>query len=187
MNIYDFDGTIYDGDSTVDFYLYCLRKHPKVLKAVPRQLAGMVKYVLKRIDKTAWKEHFFAFLLYLPDREAILDQFCAEYRKKIAPWYRNQKRDDDVVISASPKFLVERFCRAEAVRNVIASEVNENTGIFLGPNCRGEEKVRRFRECFGNAAVDKFYSDSKSDLPLAALAKESYLIRGSAVKEWEIK
>lgn len=26
MNVYDFDETIYDGDSTVDFYKYCLRR-----------------------------------------------------------------------------------------------------------------------------------------------------------------
>lgn len=29
MHAYDFDGTIYDGDSTVDFYLYSLCKHPE--------------------------------------------------------------------------------------------------------------------------------------------------------------
>ena len=28
MNVYDFDGTIYDGDSTFDFYKYCMKKHP---------------------------------------------------------------------------------------------------------------------------------------------------------------
>lgn len=26
MNVYDFDKTIYDGDSTIDFYLYCVKK-----------------------------------------------------------------------------------------------------------------------------------------------------------------
>lgn len=26
MNVYDFDGTVYAGDSTVDFYFFCLRK-----------------------------------------------------------------------------------------------------------------------------------------------------------------
>lgn len=31
MNIYDFDETIYDSDSTKDFYFYCLKKYPKIL------------------------------------------------------------------------------------------------------------------------------------------------------------
>ena len=29
MNVYDFDKTIYDGDSTADFYLFSLRRHKK--------------------------------------------------------------------------------------------------------------------------------------------------------------
>ena len=31
IDVYDFDGTIYDGDSTVDFTRFCLRRHPAVL------------------------------------------------------------------------------------------------------------------------------------------------------------
>ena len=32
IDVYDFDGTIYDGDSTVDFTRFCLRRHPGVLE-----------------------------------------------------------------------------------------------------------------------------------------------------------
>ena len=31
-DIYDFDGTIYDGDSGVDLFLFCLKKYPKIKK-----------------------------------------------------------------------------------------------------------------------------------------------------------
>ena len=31
MNVYDFDKTIYDGDSTADFYLFSLGRHKKIL------------------------------------------------------------------------------------------------------------------------------------------------------------
>ena len=30
MNVYDFDKTIYYGDSTADFYLFCLKRHKKI-------------------------------------------------------------------------------------------------------------------------------------------------------------
>lgn len=182
MNVYDFDGTIYNGDSTIDFYLYCLKKRPKILKALPRQLLGMAKYILMRIDKTMYKEYFFSFLFYLTDTETLLNQFCSENLWKIATWYRMQQRDDDVIISASPRFLVERFCKEESIKYVIASDVDKNTGKFLGSNCKGKEKVKRFRECFGNAVIDKFYFDSKSDFPLVDLAKESYIIQRDHMK-----
>ena len=32
MNVYDFDKTIYKGDSTLDFYFFCLRKKPIIIK-----------------------------------------------------------------------------------------------------------------------------------------------------------
>ena len=39
MNLYDFDETIYDGDSTRDFVLYCYKNYPRTLAYLPRQLA----------------------------------------------------------------------------------------------------------------------------------------------------
>lgn len=30
MNVYDFDKTIYDGDSTIDFYFYCSKNIQKL-------------------------------------------------------------------------------------------------------------------------------------------------------------
>ena len=32
MNVYDFDGTIYNGDSTIDFYIYALKSKPSIIK-----------------------------------------------------------------------------------------------------------------------------------------------------------
>ena len=42
IDVYDFDGTIYDGDSTVDFTRFCLRRHPAVLAGLPRVIGPSV-------------------------------------------------------------------------------------------------------------------------------------------------
>ena len=39
MNVYDFDKTIYRGDSTVDFWRHCLRRYPGAARALPGTLA----------------------------------------------------------------------------------------------------------------------------------------------------
>ena len=62
INSYDFDGTIYDGDSSVDFYIYSIRKNKKVLLQVPIQLWGTILYLLRIIDKTKFKEYIFSYL-----------------------------------------------------------------------------------------------------------------------------
>ena len=32
MNVYDFDDTIYNGDSSLDFVLFCFKKNKKLFK-----------------------------------------------------------------------------------------------------------------------------------------------------------
>ena len=62
INGYDFDETIYDGDSSVDFYKFCLKKNKKVLLQLPVQIWGLILYILGIIEKTEFKEHVFSFL-----------------------------------------------------------------------------------------------------------------------------
>ena len=59
MNVYDFDKTIYEGDSTLDFYRFCLGKQPTLLLCLPSQIAGYLWYIVGRFDKDQFKESFF--------------------------------------------------------------------------------------------------------------------------------
>ena len=55
IDVYDFDGTIYDGDSTVDFTRFCLRRHPAVLAGLPRFIGTSVLLALGRRNLTQFK------------------------------------------------------------------------------------------------------------------------------------
>lgn len=184
MNAYDFDGTIYDGDSTIDFYLYCISKNPKILKSIIRQGKGVVLYLLKKIDKTGMKQYFYSFLNQIDNVDELLEKFWEKNISKIKPWYLEQKKDDDVIISASPEFLLQIICEELEIKNLIASKVDKNTGRCLEKNCRGEEKVKLFNKMFNDEEIDKFYSDSKSDLPLAKCSKTPYLVRKNKIEKW---
>ena len=95
MNVYDFDGTIYDGDSSVDFWLYSIRKKPSVfLKCLPELFCGALLYGLKRIPKEKWKEHFFSFLRYLPADDTRVTRFWEQHTGKIKKWYLDQKQEN---------------------------------------------------------------------------------------------
>ena len=69
---------------------------------------------------------------------------------------------------------------------MIASQVDPKTGLYTGINCRDEEKVRRFRERYGDAEIDDFYSDSQHDIPLAKLAKRAFLVENGDITDWKI-
>ena len=142
-----------------------------------------MRYALGRIPKEEWKERFFSFLNYVPADEALVGSFWETHSKRIKKWYLDQKQDSDVIISASPVFLLEPVSRRLGV-TLIATEVDPGTGRFSGRNCSGKEKVRRFRQVYPDGRIDEFYSDSKKDLPMAGLATRAYFVRGNTIRPW---
>lgn len=184
MNVYDFDGTIYDGDSTIDFYIYAIKRNPSVLLYLPKQAWGFVLYISKRIDKTKFKEYFFSFLNAI-DADELKEAFWNQNQHKIFNWYLKQQKQEDIIISASPKFLLQPICNRLEISHLIASEVDPKTGVFIGENCRGQEKVERLKSEYNITHIDNFYSDSYSDLPLAKIADNAFLVNKGIVRNWE--
>lgn len=185
MNVYDFDQTIYHGDSTVDFYLYCVRHRPLMIYSWPGTAAAFVLYQAKIINKTQFKRQMYQFLRAVGDTEQLVEKFWDSHIKKIKSWYRNDtQRADDVIISASPEFLLRPACGGWALQH-LWRRACAHTGAYTGINCWGEEKVRRFREKFGDAQIETFYSDSLSDSPLAEIAQKAWIVRGDERIDWD--
>jgi HAD superfamily phosphoserine phosphatase-like hydrolase len=184
LNVYDFDCTIYDGDCTRDFYAYCLSNRWSLARFWPAQAWAFLLYALGLIDKTRCKERFFVFFRGLPDMDNFVYDFWRRRIGRIKHFYQVWQKPDDLIISASPDFLVRQACRRLGIANLIASEVDYRTGKFVGANCYGEEKVRRFIANYPRGEVDGFFSDSLSDTPMARLAKRSYLVRKNQVVPW---
>lgn len=182
-NVYDFDNTIFAGDSSVRFYLYCARRRPGILLDLPG--VGLWFFCLKLglVDKTRFKERLYRYFTRLRDIHGLVAAFWQENFSRIKPWYLAQKRGDDVIISASPEFLLAPACARLGV-TLLASQVDPGTGAYTGLNCHGREKVRRLQAAMPECVVDKFYSDSRSDTPLALLAKEAYLVKGDRLLPW---
>lgn len=184
MNVYDFDKTIYKGDSTRDFYFYTLRKKPSVLKYLPMQAFYFVKFISGRITKTQFKEKFYMFFDVIEDIDAFVDSFWNSHKKNIKSWYYEKHKDSDYIISASPEFLLKPICQYLKVTNLIASKVDKYTGKYDGLNCYGEEKVKRLR-LITNERIEEFYSDSRSDTPLAEIAGKAFIVKGAKIDGWE--
>lgn len=184
MNVYDFDKTIYKNDSTADFFIFCMKRHPAILKLMPSITAWYIRhYVLKKCSKTEFKERIFQFVKYI-DYEKDIADFWAKNKRKIKGFYLENQKDDDVIISASPLFVIKPVCDELGIKHLMASNVDVKTGKYDGINCHGKEKVRRYREVFGDTPVQEFYSDSRSDTPLAEIAEKPFLVKGNKIKPW---
>ena len=186
INAYDFDQTIYDGDSSVDFYFYCLKKNKKVLFSVLNQGWGIFLYLLKLIDKTKMKERVFSYLKHMDSIDDAVKDFWKEKEKNIKEWYRKQQKETDVIISASPEFLLKPK-EKELKVHVIASKVKPKTGKFESLNCHEYEKIKRYEE-YSKKPIKEFYTDSiKADKAMLEYAKEGFIVKKDKITKYERK
>lgn len=183
MNIYDFDNTIYDGDSSIDFFIYSLKKHKKNLARLPIILSHATLYILRIEKKDKFKSHFFSFLKQTNDLEKDVEEFWNSHEKKIKSFYIQNKQKDDIIISASPYFLLKPICGRLGINNLMATNIDIKTGKLIGKNCYGDEKRKRLAELNINEC-DKFYTDSLSDMPLIEIAKQAFIVKGNKIKTW---
>jgi len=182
---YDFDGTIYDGDSSVDFYKFCLKKKKSICKHWIKQAWYLGLYILGIKTKTEMKEVFFSFLNDFDNPELVLEEFWEEHFRKIKGWYLEKNHDRDLIISASPEFLLEIPCKKLEVMDLIASPVDIKTGKFLGNNCHGVEKVSRLKEKYDDVIVEEMYTDSSVDLPMIRISKKGFMVVKDKVMPYE--
>ena len=188
MNVFDFDKTIYNGDSTADFCLWLIRRYPSVSLDFISNLGVVLRYKFGKISKTEMKQSLYKCFRRVPDMDKELVLFWDRHIKNIEKWYLDIKQDDDVIISASPEFLLTECCRRLGIKHLMASRVDRKTGKYDGLNCYGAEKPKRFDAYFGESErekIENFYSDSYSDAPLAVIAKKAYLIKNHTPTEWD--
>ncbi|MCL2811748.1 MAG: HAD-IB family phosphatase [Clostridia bacterium] len=188
IDIYDFDGTIFRGDSTRAFWLYCLRKKPALVKFLPRQIAALFMMACKRWDLTRGKGAFLCFVRDI-DFEAMAEGFWAEPRiqRRMEPWFG--QRDEalpTVIASASPEALLAPIARKYGVEYLIGTRIDLRNGKLTSTNCKGQEKVKRLCQVLPEGLIRAMYTDDRrADGPLLALAQQRYIVRRGVVKrEW---
>ena len=193
--VYDFDKTIYSGESGTNFFTYYLKKYP--LKAILfglTYLKEVLLYLVKITDLKRLKERFFIFLESHSNEEIekIVDGFWKEYGKKMYSWTqkeleKNKKEADMVIVtSATPLFLLERLIPEMGYDMVFGTEFQgDGKEKFIaeikGENNKGMEKVRKLNKWAKENDIEyeiiKFYSDSLADKPLYDIADKKYWIK----------
>lgn len=185
MKVYDFDKTIFKGNSSFKFCMFCLKKNIKILPDLLKFIPSAGLYFLRKISIEEFKSSLYAFLPKMDNMDDLLVLFWDKYEKDIYPWYLKQKDLDDLIISASPYFLLKPIAKRLGV-NLIASFVDQNTGKLLGKNNSKEEKLINYKKIYGRKKIDEFYSDSLDDLAMAKNAKKAFIVRRGSIRAWEI-
>ena len=181
-DVYDFDGTIYDGDSGIDIFLFAVKKYPSIILSFPKIIWFAILKLLKIIKIEDFKKVVFSFVKRIDDIDSFVNEFWETHEKKLKDFWVNKKTHSrDVIISASCTFWLSYIQRAYKVHGLIATEMDLNTGEVIGKNCHKAEKVRLFYSEYPKGIVDKMYTDSINDLPLIEEAREGFLVKKNKI------
>ena len=173
MKVYDFDGTICYKDCSFAFWRYCIKMRPWILLMLPVQLIGICIHC---VNLTRKMDSWWIYLRLARIDDAIIKSFVDQHERYICDWYLQQKQTTDVIISASPEFLVKEFCERLNVA-YIASHIDVRTGKRSKPYCHGKEKVKRFREQYPNATISESYGNAESDRYIMEEGQHAYLVQ----------
>lgn len=185
MNVYDFDGTIFPGDCSIGFCLWCMKRHPKMyFTFFPKAVKNLILRKLGKMPEYLMQRKFFGYLTMIDDFDEQIERYWDKNEKKISAWYLAQKRPDDLIISASPTCIIEPIARRLGV-NYMATEFDRKYGVFLNNHMYAKEKAQYMID-HGFPLIENFYSDSLADTPLALCAEKAHLVtnKASTVIDW---
>ena len=183
MRAFDFDNTIYNGESVFHFYLFSIKYNPKVAKYIPVVFYNLVKYKLGKTTmqdlEEAVKKYANDYLHSFDDVNRLICDFWDSHIKNIKPWY--QPNEEDIIITASFNLIMEELCKRLNIKNCICSIVNPETMTVEYLNFR-DNKRKTFIEKYKNTEIDEFYTDNMVDKPMIDFAKKAYLVKGNKIK-----
>lgn len=184
-DLYDFDKTIFNGESGTYFYLFELRRHPRFLLNIPRHMVTLIRFALGKISTEKFKEAFYSPLTTV-DVEEETKLFWEKYAHRINPYFINRDKSvRTIVCSASPVFQIKPICDKLGVDLIVATEFDPKTGKAIGLNCKDGEKIVRMKKQAAGYTIRDVYTDNlKSDGPLLTLATRDkyHVVKGKLNK-----
>lgn len=186
VNVYDFDNTIYNGESLVDFILYYMRRDPKIWPHLPLLAVIGIRDSLHLFTVEQAIEAYAAFLegyyVQMADLTEYIHDFWDRNEKKIKPWYENVRREDDIIVSGTTDFILDEIMHRMGIHRYIGSSIDQQTGKFRRL-CFMENKVTAFQELYPDAQIHNFYTDSMNDRAMIAIAEHAFLVQGNHIKQ----
>ena len=137
LDVYDFDGTIYNGDSSIDFLIYAMKKKKSLIKYLPKIVLFVLLNKLGIIPKKKSKQVYFSFIKGIDNLEKFVEEFWKAKENKINSFFLEnmKKKKNTYVISASPEFLLRPYISKFENIKLIGTRIDKNAKL-IGENCK---------------------------------------------------
>ncbi len=188
LALFDFDGTITNKDSFLEFLKYyegSLKYFFKLLGLLP----AIGLFYAKIIDNGELKERFLKRFIkgVTPDEfivtvekfySDVVPGFLRRYAVDKIKWHKSMGHDV-ALVSASAELWLKPFADKHEMTLICTELETLNgayTGLLQGANCNGAEKVLRIKDHFNVSEYDRIYAygDSSGDREMLDFADEAF-------------
>lgn len=185
MKAFDFDNTLYHGESSIDFAVYMIRKNKRIILWLPRIFWNLAKYKLCLVSRDKMEILINRFLRScFTDKNTLLrdtEDFWSRNKKKLDRKMVGRIKKDDMIITAGPSFLFEAIKTELGTENMICSEIDLDNKCVRYLNF-SDNKARRFRELFSRRRIDCFFTDSYNDKAMMDISDRVFLVSKGRLK-----
>ena len=180
MKVFDFDNTIYRGESSVDFAFYMIKHNKRIIRFIPTILFSLAGYKLCLLSKEKLESiinRFFAGVLDGTESPAeFVDPFWQTHADRLNHDILRLIEPDDVIISASPVFLLDGIRDLIRTKKIVGTEVDIAQKKITRFNF-GDNKVKRYKELYGDKKIDAFYTDSYNDKEMMRISETVFIVK----------
>lgn len=185
MKVFDFDNTLYKGESSVDLALYMIRNNKRIILYLPKIFYTLLKYKLCILNKEKTIEAINAFMKStLSGSEELLgavEGFWNRNRCKLDLNMLRRIRQEDVIITAGPDFLINGIKDMLNTENILCSTIDTEK-MEVGYLNFGSSKVKAYKKKYGSKRIDTFYTDSYNDKALMKISDRVFMVKNGRLK-----
>lgn len=185
---FDFDGTLYSGDSFTRFIFYSLKRRHIVRRGI-KVLPWILAYYFKIYPAHKMRAKLFYAMFHgvsYAALDAISKNYAQQLRQRLNPeliqrfkWH--QQQGDRVVIVSAAASIYLHYVAEHLNCDLICTDIEIHsilTGCYARPDCSSAEKVHRILKQFHLADFQSIYAygNSHEDHAMLALATHAFWV-----------
>lgn len=187
LYFFDFDGTLTTHDTMFMFLRHCDKNRFAKQFLLHLPLFSLLKLKLAKAEKV--KRHFVASVLKGHTESFIKEKAQSFFEENYPSLIRenalefinniNRELSESYIVTASLDIWVKPFADKFDMKLISTEALFKNgvyTGKFKGPNCNGEEKVKRIKEEIKDKKFDKSiaFGDTAGDTAMLDFVNEGH-------------
>ena len=185
MQIFDFDNTLYHGESAVDFALFMIKRNKRIIKWLPTIFYNLFKYKLCLVKMDEMERLVNNFLCdVIRNKKEVMEMtelFWKTHRKRLDERIVRRIRSGDMIITAGPSFLIDAIKSELGEVRLICSEIDLDAKKLCYLNF-AKNKAKKFRELCGERKITSFYTDSYNDKALMEISEKVFMVKRKRVE-----